>query len=129
MIKLIYSNETQKPNGSQGNGNQLISEDQKKQECQNSKSGQCFLLSSVITEIVAEYVPPGQTINQKYCIELLLKLQERIQRKSMELWETGWILHQHKCPIALLIWQFLAKEQVLVHPLLHILLHAVFTLS
>jgi hypothetical protein len=34
------------------------------------------------TGIVAEYVPPGQTINQKYYIELLLKLQEKIQRNG-----------------------------------------------
>lgn len=53
-----------------------------------------ILIIFSVTRIVA-----GQAINQKYYVELLLKFQERIQRQSMELWETGWILHQHNAPL------------------------------
>lgn len=77
-----------------------------------------ILIIFSVTGIVAEYVPPGQTINQKYYVELLLKFQKRIQRQSLIVGD--WLdFTPAQCPIALLIWQFLAKKQVLVHPLLH----------
>jgi histone-lysine N-methyltransferase SETMAR len=68
--------------------------------------------------IMTQYVPPGQTMNQTYYIELLTKLRGKIRRKRPELWKNGWILHQDNALAhsALLVRQFLAKKQV---PVLH----------
>jgi histone-lysine N-methyltransferase SETMAR len=48
--------------------------------------------------IITQYVPPGQTVNQSYYIELLTKLRGKIRRKRPELWKNGWILHQDNTP-------------------------------
>jgi hypothetical protein len=48
--------------------------------------------------IMTQYVPPGQTVNQAYYIELLTKLRGKIRRKRAELWKNGWILHQDNTP-------------------------------
>jgi transposase len=57
-------------------------------------------------------------VNQTYYIELLTKLWGKIRRKRLELWKSGWILHQDNAPAhnALSVRQFLAKKQV---PVLH----------
>jgi hypothetical protein len=62
--------------------------------------------------IMTQYVPPGQTVNQTYYIELLTKLRGKIRRKRPELWKNGWILHQDNAPAhnALSVRQFLAKK-------------------
>jgi histone-lysine N-methyltransferase SETMAR len=68
--------------------------------------------------IMTQYVPPGQTVNQTYYIELSTKLRGKIRRKRPELWKNGWILHHDNAPAhnALSARQFLAKKQV---PVLH----------
>jgi predicted nucleic acid-binding Zn ribbon protein len=35
--------------------------------------------------IMIEWVPEGQTVNQKYCVEVLTKLRGRMRKKSPEL--------------------------------------------
>jgi histone-lysine N-methyltransferase SETMAR len=62
--------------------------------------------------IMTQYVPPGQTVNQTYYIELLTKLRGKIRRKRPELWKNGSILHQDNAPAynALSVQQFLAKK-------------------
>jgi hypothetical protein len=45
--------------------------------------------------LLTDWVPESQTVNQKYCLEILTKLQERIWKKRPELWKMkSWILHQ-----------------------------------
>jgi len=36
--------------------------------------------------IMIEWVPQGQTVNQKYYIEVLIKLRERVRKKRPGLW-------------------------------------------
>jgi hypothetical protein len=71
--------------------------------------------------IMTEMVPEGQTVNQKYYLEVLTKLRERVIKKRSDLWKKSWILHQDKAPAhnALTVKQFLAKKCILVlqHPL------------
>jgi hypothetical protein len=59
----------------------------------------------------AEWVPSGQTVNQHYYIEVLMKLRERVRRKCLELWQNGWILHQDNAPAhnALSVKQFFSQ--------------------
>jgi hypothetical protein len=63
--------------------------------------------------IMTQYIPPGQTVNQTYYIELLTKLRGKILRKRPELWQNGWILHQDNAPAhnAPSVRQFLAKKK------------------
>jgi histone-lysine N-methyltransferase SETMAR len=63
--------------------------------------------------IMAQYLPPGQSVNQTYYIELLTKLRGSIRRKRPELWKNGWIIHQENAPAhnALSVRQFLAKKE------------------
>jgi len=70
--------------------------------------------------VMAEWVPSGQTVNQQYYIEVLMKLCERMRRKRPELCRNGCILHQDNAPAhnALSVKQFLANKNITVleHP-------------
>jgi histone-lysine N-methyltransferase SETMAR len=68
-----------------------------------------------------EYVPAGQTVNAKFCVEVLKRLRERVRRARAELWaENAWILHQGNAPshTALVTREFLAKNKIttMYHP-------------
>ena len=68
-----------------------------------------------------EFVPEGQTVNQYFYKEALVRLMEKIRRKRRDLWERKqWLLHYDNAPAhsALTIRQFLASRQVatLDHP-------------
>jgi len=70
--------------------------------------------------VMAEWIPSGQTVNQRYYTEVLTKLRERVRRKLPELWRNGWILHQDNAPAhnSLSVKQFLANRNITVleHP-------------
>jgi hypothetical protein len=72
--------------------------------------------------IMIEWVPEGQTVNQKYYLEVLTKLREQVRKIRLELWKKeSWILHHGNVPAhnALAMKQFLADKciPVLQHPL------------
>jgi hypothetical protein len=47
--------------------------------------------------IMIEWVPEGQTVNQKCYLRVLTKLRERERKKRLEMWnKKSWILHQDK---------------------------------
>jgi hypothetical protein len=54
--------------------------------------------------------PEGQMVNQKYYLEILTKLWERVRKRRLELWKKSWILHQDNAPAhsTLAVKQFLA---------------------
>jgi hypothetical protein len=63
--------------------------------------------------IMIEWVPESQTVNQKYYLEVLTKLQEQMRKKIPELWKKkSWILHQDNAPVrnALAVKQFFADK-------------------
>jgi hypothetical protein len=46
-----------------------------------------------------EYVPKGQTVNQKYSTEVPKRLRDAVRRKRPEKWRTGsWALHHDNAP-------------------------------
>ena len=68
-----------------------------------------------------EFVPPGQTVNQEFYLEVLRQLRENVRRKHPELWRSGdWFLHHDKAPAhtALSVTQYLAflGWTVIPHP-------------
>jgi hypothetical protein len=56
--------------------------------------------------IMIKWVPEGQTVNQKYYLKVLTKLQERVRRKKL------WVLHQDNASAhnTLAVRQFLADK-------------------
>jgi len=70
--------------------------------------------------VMAEWVHSGQTVNQQYYIDVLMKLRECVRRKRPELWRNRWILFQDNTTAhnALSVKQFLANKNITVleHP-------------
>ena len=63
-----------------------------------------------------KYVPPGQTINKEYCLNLLHWLRDAIQQKWPQLRTTGdWQLHHDNAPThaSHLIQSVLVKHQII----------------
>jgi len=61
-----------------------------------------------------ESVPPGQTVNQQFFLEVLKRLRDSARKKRPEMWSSGdWSLHHDYAPAhtALSVQQFLAKKQ------------------
>jgi hypothetical protein len=112
-MKLGSFSMTQKPNNNQCRGKQLTLQDQKKARMSKSKIKTMLVIFFNIQGIIMTwYVPPGQTVNETYYVELLTKLRGKIRRKRPEFWRNGWILHQDNAPAhnALSVRQFLAKK-------------------
>jgi len=46
-----------------------------------------------------EFVPPGQTVNQEFYLEVLRRLRENVRRKHPELWRSDdWFLQHDNAP-------------------------------
>jgi hypothetical protein len=66
-----------------------------------------------------EFVPAGQTVNQHYYKEVLLRLREKVRRQRSQLFQSGrWLLHHDNAPAhtALSIQEFLAEKKIPVVP-------------
>ena len=48
--------------------------------------------------VMAEWVPSGQMVNQQYYIDVLTKLRERVRRKPPELWRNGFCTRTTRQP-------------------------------
>ncbi|CAI6344606.1 unnamed protein product [Macrosiphum euphorbiae] len=69
--------------------------------------------------IYYEFVPTGQTVNQTYYKEVLIKLREKIRKKRPDQFQNrSWLLHHDNAPAhsALSIREFLADKQIPVVP-------------
>ena len=64
-----------------------------------------------------EFVPPGQTVNAAFYVEVLKRLKKRVARIRPEIAST-WVLHHDNAPshASLLVREFLAKETVAMLP-------------
>ncbi|KAL4131595.1 hypothetical protein QTP88_008888 [Uroleucon formosanum] len=66
-----------------------------------------------------EFVPHGQTVNQVFYKDVLMRLREKIRKKCPEKWRTEtWFLHHDNAPAhsALSIREFLADKKIPVVP-------------
>ena len=61
-----------------------------------------------------EFVPPGQTVNEQFYLEVLTRLPNIVRKKQPEMWSSDdWFLHHDNAPAhtALSVQQFLAKKE------------------
>jgi histone-lysine N-methyltransferase SETMAR len=66
-----------------------------------------------------EFVPAGQTVNQHYYKEVLLRLREKVRRQRSQLFQSGrWLLRHDNAPVhtAHSIQEFLAEKKISVVP-------------
>ena len=66
-----------------------------------------------------EFVPPGQTVNAAFYVEVLKRLRENVRRKRPDHWRNNtWLLHPDNAPAhaALLTRQFLTDNNMTVVP-------------
>ena len=68
-----------------------------------------------------EFVPPGQTVNAAFYVEVLKRLKENVRMKRPDQWRNNtWLLHHYNAPAhaALLIRRFLTDNNmtVVAHP-------------
>jgi hypothetical protein len=67
-----------------------------------------------------EFVPTGQTVNQHYYKEVLLRLREKVRRQRSQLFQSvRWLLHHDNAPVhtALSIQEFLAEKKFPWYPI------------
>jgi histone-lysine N-methyltransferase SETMAR len=66
-----------------------------------------------------EFVPPGQTVEHNFYLEVLKRLREQVRRKRPERWRNeDWLLHDDNAPAhtGLSVQRFLAAKKVSVFP-------------
>ncbi len=66
-----------------------------------------------------EFVPPGQTVNQQFYLEVLKRLRYSVRKKRPEMWSSGDCFLHHDnltAHTALSVQQFLAKSNMTVIP-------------
>ena len=66
-----------------------------------------------------EFVPPGQTVNAEFYVEVLKRLRENVRRKRPDQWRNNaWLLHHDNAPAhaALLTERFLTDNNMTVVP-------------
>ena len=77
----------------------------------------CFFDSDGIVH--KEFVPPGQTVNAKFCCDFLGRLSEHVRRKRPDRWHTNdWVFHHDNDPMhtTLAVQQFLASRNMIAVP-------------
>jgi len=54
-----------------------------------------FDIDSVVNH---EFVPPGQTVNGHFYVQVLQRLRDAVQRKRRDKWQGEWFLHHDNAP-------------------------------
>jgi len=84
----------------------------------NAPVAQCPVQKGIVQK---EFVPPGQTVNAAFYVEVLKRLRENVRRKWPDQRQNNtWLLHHDNVPAhaALLAWRFLTDNNMTVvsHP-------------
>ena len=61
-----------------------------------------------------EFVPPGQTVNGHFYVQVLQRLRDAVQRKQRDKWQGEWFLHHDNASshTSLVVQQFLAEKSI-----------------
>jgi len=69
--------------------------------------------------VICKNVPPGETVNKEFYLNVLKHLRVAVRRKRPEAWTNNtWMLHHDNAPAhaSLLIREFLTKHKTTVGP-------------
>jgi len=58
-----------------------------------------------------EFIPPGQTVNGHFYVQVLQRLHDAVRRKQRDKWQGEWFLH-HESHTSLVVQQFLAEKNI-----------------
>jgi hypothetical protein len=61
-----------------------------------------------------EFIPPGQTVNGHFYVQVLQRLRKAVQRKRHDKWQGVWFLHHDNAlnHTSLVVQQFLAEKSI-----------------
>ena len=61
-----------------------------------------------------EFVPPGQTVNGHFYVQVLQRLRDAVRRKRRDKWQGEWFLHHDNAPshTSYVVQQFLAEKSI-----------------
>ena len=108
---------TRKPKHNPVNGKVRGHLDRRRQGKWEAISSQCWFDQKGIVH--KEFVPPGQTVNAAFYVEVLRRLRENVRRKRPDRWQNNtWLLHHdnESAYAALLTRRFLTDNNMTVVP-------------
>jgi len=81
----------------------------------NALVDQCPVQKGIVQK---EFLPPGQTVNAAFNVEVLQRLRDNVRRKRPDQWRNTWLLHHDNAPAhaALLSRRFLTDNNMTVVP-------------
>lgn len=62
-----------------------------------------------------EFVPRGQTVNEKFEVEVLTQLRDAVRRKRTQKWQGKWFMH-HDNDTAFVVQKFLTNKNGPIDP-------------
>jgi len=96
-----------------------LSPRQKKSSLVKSKEKVMLIAFLDIDDVIHhEFVPPGQTVNCHFYVQVLQRLRDAVRRKKRDKWQGEWSLHRDNAPshTSLVVQQFLARNAFLSSP-------------
>jgi len=61
-----------------------------------------------------EFIPPGQTVNGHFYVQVLQRLRDAVRRKWPDKWQGEWFLHHVNAPnhTSLVVQQYLTEKRI-----------------
>ena len=117
-INMCYDSET-KTQSSQWKKSPWSSRPKKARQVRSNIKSMLICFFDQKGNVHKEFVPPGQTVNAAFYVEILKRLRENVRRKRPNQWRYNtWLLHHDNAPAhaAHLIQQFLTDNNMTVVP-------------
>ena len=100
---------------SQQSGTQSLLPDPKNSRFVKSKEKAMLIAFFDIDGVVHhDFVPPGQTVNCQFYVQVLQRLRHAVRRKRREKWQREWFLYHDNAPshASLVVQEFLAEKSI-----------------
>ena len=110
----------QRPRDSVPSGSMLALPDPRRPDRANLPTNFWWSFFDSTGMIYIHWVPTGQTVNNKYCVEVLREFRKRFRRKRPTLFKSGqWHFHQDNAPVhnSILVTDYLTKMAIKTVPL------------
>jgi len=77
---------------------QTASSSRPKKSCLVKSKERVMLIAFLDIDVVVEFVPPGQTVNGHFYVQILQRLCDAVRRKRRDSWQGEWFLHHDNAP-------------------------------